>query len=237
MATATSAELMSRMRPVRPGCSVGGLPQSSRLTAGTLGAIVTDRSGDLYLLTNQHVIASGDDTLPQVVPGANVFQPAMLHDAGGDANRVAAADRAVPLSEDGTNLVDCALARLLDRSHAAREILQIGRRPGPAAAARTGMIVEKMGARTGRTQGKIVRIGAALDIMVGVLPLRFADQIVIEPVGRGPFAETGDSGALVLDQRTGATVGLLCGGSTLNGKPVAVANPIDTVLKQLHITL
>lgn len=63
---AFSPDRHTRQRPIRPGLSIGH-PAGS---AGTLGAIV-QRDGDLFILSNNHVMAS----LNQARPGDPILQP------------------------------------------------------------------------------------------------------------------------------------------------------------------
>lgn len=233
----------SRWRPVRPGCSISA---GERSTAGTLGALVR-RGKQFYLLSNYHVLCSGPTSLV-VVRGATVFQPSRLHDVtGGNDNKVATtieANDSVLLSLDDPNLVDCALAQIEPGTLVEPEILQINRRPQSAIAARPGMVVEKMGCETGRTTGIVVAVGAKLDIMMEAGAVSFTNQIVIKSQPSrsrsqpsGPFANVGDSGALVVEVGTAAAVGLLCGGSTLGDARVSIASPIATVLSRLGVQL
>ncbi len=79
-----------RVRPIQAGVSAGHF----RITAGTLGVMVRDRTtGDLLLLSNNHVFANNNEA--QV--GDAVLQPAALDGGQLPADMVARVERFVPL--------------------------------------------------------------------------------------------------------------------------------------------
>src|SRR5690606_4246645 len=102
--------LASRVRPVRPGYSVG----HPKVTAGTIGAGCYDIAPlpgmpERYsVLSNNHVLATSDDA--QI--GDPVYQPGVF-DGGGPADAIGRLARYVPIRFDGTcNYVDAALAEV-----------------------------------------------------------------------------------------------------------------------------
>jgi len=58
-----------------------------------------------------------------------------------------------------------------------------------------------------------------------------AEQLVVESTGEEPFSEPGDSGALVVEERTFQPVGVVCGGT----RDYTVVTPISRVLKELGV--
>jgi hypothetical protein len=101
-----------RLRPARPGCSIGfQFPKApaGELMAGTLGAVVTG-NGVSYILSNNHVLAN-ENALPAGTP---IFQPGLLDSGNAATGRIATLARFVPLETDKPNRVDCALATILD---------------------------------------------------------------------------------------------------------------------------
>jgi hypothetical protein len=217
---ATKARTRQRVRPVRPGCSVGWLAPM----AGTIGAVARDRAGELYLLSCNHVLAD-ENALPE---GAPIFQPALL-DEGRRDDEVALLSRYVRLQEH--NRVDAALARAHNRYNVDGSILPHARLLRlPHASASAGQRVHKSGRSTGHTRGAV--LDAAVDMKVfyrsGVL--RFCEQILIEGAG---FSQPGDSGALIVAEETQRPVGLLFAGSPTH----TVANPIGEVLAALDVEL
>ncbi len=80
-----------RFRPVIPaGVSIGHF----KITAGTLGAIVKDRTtSEMFLLSNNHVFANSNDA----VPGDAILQPAAMDGGVQPGDVVAKLDRFVKL--------------------------------------------------------------------------------------------------------------------------------------------
>jgi hypothetical protein len=221
-----------RLRPARPGCSIGfQFPeaQAGELMAGTLGAVVT-ADGISYILSNNHVLAN-ENALP---PGTPIFQPGLL-DSGSAANdRIATLARFVPLETGQPNRVDCALATILDAKTVAPAILpRIGRLKGPEPIeAAEGMQVEKTGRATGYTVATVFDVSATVPIEFELGRLTFEDQLLIRSEG-GAFSDGGDSGSLIVDVSSGRATGLLVGGSP----QFAIANHIDDVLRALNVRL
>lgn len=86
---------LERLRPVRPGVSIGHF----RVSAGTLGAVVYDLdSGVPLLLSNNHVLANatdGNDNLS--APGDAVLQPGYMDGGRVPEDTIAVLERFVPL--------------------------------------------------------------------------------------------------------------------------------------------
>jgi S1-C subfamily serine protease len=221
-----------RLRPVRPGCSIGfrfADDESGDLMAGTLGAIV-EADGARYLLSNNHVLAN-ENRLPVGTP---IFQPGLLDGGNATADRIATLSRFVPLATDGANAVDCALAAVDDPDAVRATVLpRIGRIAGgdPVDAA-LDMRVEKTGRATGYTTGTVRDVSATVTVQFDLGRLVFEDQVLINGDG-GQFCDGGDSGSLVVDRESGRATGLLFGG----GRELGIANHLDDVLTRLGVTL
>ena len=69
--------------------------------------------------------------------------------------------------------------------------------------------------------------------------LRFDNQIEIEGTGTASFSDGGDSGSLIITDDLEAIVLLFAGGDQggSNGLGLTYANPLDTVLKKLRVSL
>jgi hypothetical protein len=192
--------------------------------AGTIGAVVRDRAGELHLLSCNHVLA-GENALPE---GAPIFQPALLDDGRSD-DQVAALSRFVRLGE--VNRVDGALARAHNRYNVDGSILPHARLLRlPHAGARTGQHVHKSGRSTGHTRGVVLDASVDLKVFYRSGILRFDEQMLIEGAG---FSQPGDSGALIVEEETHRPVGLLFAGSPTH----TVANAIGEVLAALDVEL
>jgi hypothetical protein len=208
-----------RVRPVRPGVSVGyGQPM-----AGTIGAVVRDRQGDLHLLSCNHVLADEN----ALAEGAPIFQPALL-DEGRREDEVAQLSRYVRLQPK--NKVDAALARAHNRYNVDGSILPHARLMRlPHATAQPGSAVHKSGRSTGHTHGRVLDTAVDLKVFYRSGILRFEEQILVEGAN---FSRPGDSGALILDAEH-RPVALLFAGSPSH----TVANPIGEVLAALDVEL
>ncbi len=222
-----------RRRPAQPGCSVGfrfpaspGQPES--VMAGTFGAVVRADGQDVYILSNNHVLAD-EDRLPQ---GAPIFQPGLLDDNRPKTNQIAELTRAVPLDPKGTNAVDAAIARVLKPKDVLRDVLFIGP-PAGVTTAELDMAVHKFGRTTSYTAGRVTSLNTDVKITYDVGVLLFTDQIIIRSADQRPFSKAGDSGSLILERRTNKAVGLLFAGSDSH----TIANHIEAVLSRLGVTL
>lgn len=221
-----------RLRPARPGCSIGfQFPetQAGELMAGTLGAVVT-ADGVSYILSNNHVLAN-ENTLPTGTP---IFQPGLLDSGNAARDRIAILSKFVPLETDKPNRVDCALATILDATTVRPAILpKIGRlKSAEPIEAVEGMQVEKTGRATGYTVATVFDVSATVPVEFELGRLMFEDQILIRS-DAGAFSDGGDSGSLIVDVASGRATGLLLGGSP----QFAIANHIGDVLQALNVKL
>lgn len=201
---------------------------------GTLGCQVYDRAGGApLLLSNNHVIAYANEARLDDA----IVQPG--EEEGGVAGRdtIGLYHHCVAIDYAGaTNFVDAAVARL-----AADTVFQAPADPAyrydPKAVPRplTRMeTVMKMGRSTGLTRGRVSAVDVDnlwVDYEVG--SALFSNQLEVSGVD-GPFAQHGDSGALVTDVATGAAVGLLF---AVSERGTAYVNPIGPVLTGLNVSL
>ncbi|AHI01744.1 hypothetical protein [Kutzneria albida] len=194
---------------------------------GTLGALVTDRSGNGQVmgLTTFHA-ACVDDAWSV---GDSMVHPSRADGGGQDDSIGTLCRAALSGSVDGA-------AALLVTSHPHRaSIVDIGPITGTAVATR-GAVVRKRGRTTGLTMGLITSTDATLKIDyrdgLGVRVLR--NQLRVEVVGGGVMGDYGDSGAVLVDVDN-RVVGLYFAGN-LSGT-AAFANPIDRVLDELDVEL
>jgi hypothetical protein len=232
-ASPTPAELQRRMRPLRPGLSLG----HPAVTAGTLGGFVR-RGGaaPLLALSNDHVLANGGAGLI----GDPALQPGTA-DGGTTADRIGTLSAVVGLSAEPGNLVDAALAALDDGV-----TVDLAGYPGGALAATVAGVadvdpeelVEKVGRTTGHTRGRITAVevdGVGVQYDDGVHT--FDDQVEVEGLSGG-FSAGGDSGSVIWRSRDRAPLGLLFAGSETGGASgggVTFANPLATVLRILGV--
>src|SRR5881409_2691487 len=237
----------TRQRPAPLGFSVG----HPAITAGSIGARVVDGSGTVYVLSNNHVLATSND--------ANIGDPALQpgpFDGGtapADQIGTLAAFNTIDFS-GGLNTIDAAIARStvdalgnatpaeppLDDGYGTpnAEIFgDVNPRDGFFDDKNTllGLSVQKYGRTTKLTHGTITGINATVDVCYEVFIIfcikqaRFVDQLIIEP---GTFSGGGDSGSLIVtDDANKNPVGLLFAGSSTH----TIANRIDLVLNNFSV--
>ncbi|MDO8145304.1 MULTISPECIES: S1 family peptidase [Isoptericola] len=212
-------KLAKRVRPVRPGYSIGHL----KVTAGTLGAGAYDLRNTVpgkppryYALSNNHVLANSNDARI----GDPIIQPGAYDGGTYPADVVGRLARYVPIRFDGTvNYVDAAIAEIpfdtIDR-----DIYWSGYPRSLVKAAEVGMLVKKTGRTTHFTTGRVTALNATVNVNYGGGKVaKFGKQIVTSDMSAG-----GDSGSLVLDLDNNP-VGLLFAGSST----ATIINPIAYV--------
>ncbi|NOT63874.1 MAG: hypothetical protein HOP19_26975 [Acidobacteria bacterium] len=232
-----------RKRPFQPGSSVGFRePADEFVMAGTFGALVKDAAGQLYLLSNNHVLAfengvEADGVTKREVlsKGAPIFQPGFLDGGKPSTDKVAELTRWIDLRADRPdNLVDAAIAKVLAKSNVKPEILFIGAPTGSKAAAKD-MTVHKFGRTTSYRAGRVSSVFFDVTVPYEVGDVMFTDQIAIRGLNGKRFSDSGDSGSTILERSTNKVVGLLFAGAT-NGS-LTFANHIADVLAQLKVRL
>jgi hypothetical protein len=221
-----------RHRPAPGGVSIGHY----RITAGTLGCLVT-RAGATLILSNNHVLANSN----KAKRGDPILQPGPI-DGGDRRAPLARLEAWVPIrfrsrlrwleelrdripSLARVNLVDAALARPLSPGLVSPEILGLGRITG-VGTAELGTPVQKSGRTTGVTSGTIQLIDVTVDVEYDRGRVaRFTDQLLTDM-----HSEGGDSGSVVLNSAH-RIVGLLFAGSDT----VTILNPIQHVVAGLRL--
>ena len=231
--------------------------QLSDCCGGTLGALLQDASGNQYVLSNNHVLARSD----QSIPGETVIQPGLIDNGctpygfGPGTTPVATLTGYPSLSSPASN-IDAAIARVAPGAVDPRgNILELGARQpdgtlaaappgisstgGKGESATLGMTVAKSGRTTGLTCAAVSAI--SVDVVVDYftdcaettrsMSKTFTNQIAIAGTS---FSDAGDSGALVVDAANAEPVGLFfAGGTDTNGVEHAIANPVSDVLTTL----
>ncbi|MFW6028341.1 MAG: hypothetical protein ACOC9Q_02320 [bacterium] len=230
-----------RRRPVRIGSSIGDVPPSGFVSAGTLGCFVVRRSAPYYigLLTNNHVIARENRN----AVGAPVVQPGTLDGGVLPQDEIAALGKVAKLKARAVNVIDAAVADMYeDVDFDPRTIGRLGnlRGVGDVFDLPMSATVHKVGRTTGQTSGRVTAFdidNVRVEYDMGVL--RFDNQIEVEGAGNRAFSDSGDSGSIIVDDDL-RVVGLLFAGGNVggaNGKGLTYANPIDSVLEKLRVDL
>jgi len=217
-------------RPVPIGVSTG----HPDITAGTIGARVVDSLGNVYALSNNHVYADSNEAEVD----DPVLQPGAIDGGTDPADRIGTLANFVPIDfGGGNNVVDAAIA-LSSTSTLGNATPSdgYGTPKSTTVDERVGLKVQKYGRTTGLTKGRIGLINVISSVNYGDVDgdgdndvARFVGQILV----RGGFSAGGDSGSLVVDQKTNEPVGLLFAGSD----STTIINPIDDVLAAFGVTI
>ena len=225
--------------------------------SGTLGALIQDTNGRLFLLSNNHVLARSD----HASVGDAIVQPGLIDNnctpngEGAGTVPVGSLTGWLPLSSSQTN-ADAAIAQAASNTvDATGSILELGARQadgtlvaappgisssgGKGEAAGLQMRVAKSGRTTGLTCGGIsaIEVDVAVDYYRDCAETRpyltktFTNQLAMSG---NRFSDAGDSGALVMDAANAEPVGLFfAGGTDASGVGQGVANPVGDVLSEL----
>lgn len=227
---AEAVDRRSRVDPLAGGISVG----HPRVTAGTLGAIVWDRTDcKVCMLSNWHVLC-GSATC---TAGDSIYQPGVF-DGGTAADEVAKLRR-WRLDKDA----DAALAVLTDARGYTRDVLELNPITG-VESPRLGMNVVKSGRTTKVTHGLIDGVSASVSINYGGGTVQmFHDQIHIVPRPPWPAVDYevsrgGDSGSVWINESTNKAVGLHFAGETDPSPSAehAIANRMEAVAELLNFS-
>ncbi len=206
------------------------------ITAGTIGARVTDGT-NVFALSNNHVYAASNSASI----GDAVIQPGTFDGGSSPADDIGTLADFEPIvfSTLASNVIDAAIAlsSTADLGNATPSD-GYGTPRSTTIAASVNMKVMKFGRTTSQTAGKVDAINATVNVNYGSAGVaRFVNQIIILP---GAFSAGGDSGSLIVVQGKGKNksddrkpVGLLFAGSAF----FTVANPIDAVLGAFGVTL
>jgi hypothetical protein len=229
----------------------GGKEYVNDCCGGTLGALVSDRNDNLYILSNNHVLAESD----QARTGDTVVQPALVDlNCNPQAGRTVGSLRyVVPIQSSQTN-VDAALAAATPAVDSTGGILQLGppvngalTPAAPAAgtgeALTAGLLNQLRVVKSGRTTGLTCSTVNTVNLTVQVdyyydcaETQRYYTKTYVNQIGMpgASFADSGDSGALVLDAGNAQPVGLFfSSGTDDSNHGFSVANPIQDVLTEL----
>ncbi len=233
----------TKQRPAPIGYSIG----HPAITAGSIAARVVNASLQLFVLSNNHVLANSNDASI----GDATLQPGTF-DGGTSADQVGTLFAFKPINfSGGNNTIDAAIA-LTDALSVdnttptddgygmpSAQIWGDGNHDGvfDNKNALLNQPVQKYGRTTKLTHGTITGINATLSICYEVLIIfcvksaTFVDQLVIEP---GTFSGGGDSGSLIVtDDINRNPVALLFAGSSTQ----TIGNRIDLVLSNFNVQI
>ena len=247
-----------RWRPAPGGVSIGHY----KITAGTFGAVVRDRTnGDRLILSNNHVLANSNNANP----GDPILQPGTADGGQVATDTIAHLERFCPI-DFGTDSSSCEwadlyaaignfIAELLGSSHRIEVVKAKSNATNmvDAALARpindgdilneifeigtvSGMVEAELGMpvrKSGRTTGFTTGIITVLDATVQVSYGVNQTATFEGQIISGPMSQGGDSGSLLVASDSLKAIGLLFAGSD----QTTVFNPIQDVLDCLNIEL
>lgn len=212
---------------------VGGIScGNTRVTAGTIGAIVFDRTTAVpMILSNWHVLAGAS----AAVAGESIVQPGSID---GGTQTVATLTR---MRLDSS--MDAAVATLNGARGHSRDILGLGTITGTDTAT-LGMLVVKSGRTTGITRGVVDGVSLSTSINYGDPGVvSFSNQIRIVPRAPWPAVDYevsrgGDSGSVWLNEANNRAIGLHFAGETdpAPASENAICSPIGPIATALNFT-
>lgn len=184
----------SRLDPLTPGAQI----QVEGCGSGTLGAFVVDADGDTCLISNCHVLSrfrmNGE--------GAEVHQPRIVQSG---SRAIASVKTVIPIQADGKNRVDVALAKLHPNVNFTTAIPGIGQISGSKRPKEMDPVA-KFGQVTELTRSEFDSIDVDVRVNFGITSAVFANVYVFY---RSTFADEGDSGSAVVDERDKSVIGLI----------------------------
>lgn len=222
----------TRERPAPNGFSVG----HPDITAGTIGAKVKDNANNVYILSNNHVLANSN----AASIGDPIYQPGP-YDGGTAADAIGTLADFEPIAMDGSNnRMDAAISLVngADLTGATPSYAY----GAPSTTVYTGTVlnkgVQKFGRTTGHTTGTVTEVNVTVTVCyepIGMFGCRasatFIEQIGISP---GSFSAGGDSGSLIVtNDANRQPVALLFAGSSTR----TLANPIGPVLQRFGVSI
>lgn len=221
----TALAYRGRYRPALGGVSIGHF----RITAGTLGCLV-QKNNKVYILSNNHVIANSNVAAIE----DPILQPGPADGGRVGRDEIGRLSEFIRIKTDGSaNFVDAAIARSTPPIVRPNNIA-FGKISNVPASCGLNMIVKKAGRTTQITKGYISDCNATFRVSYGSQGIAlFRNQIVVRGLNGRAFSMGGDSGSLILTDRTNQPVALLFAGGT----GITIANPIGVVLSALRVSI
>jgi hypothetical protein len=229
--------------PIKLGTSGSNVNDinASFCCTGTLGSLVKDTNGNMYILSNNHVLArSNAGKAGETIMQRGYVDTVPVCSKTGTIN-VAHLSKFVKLNfSGGNNTVDAAIAKIISgQVSSTGRILEIGTLSATTLSPSVGLKVEKSGRTTAMTKGTIGAINVTVNVSgygqcgIGTMTAKFVKQFQINS---STFSAGGDSGSLIVTQPASGKkpnpVGLLFAGSSTS----TIGNPIKSVLTALGVS-
>lgn len=178
-----------------------------------------------FILSNNHILANKNKLLLDTP----IVHPSIKDKGKPNIDIIGFLSKFVPLKfstlfKKPENYVDCAIARLADKSIASPNSVLIGNVNG-VQQVKLNESVKKVGTTSELTTGKVTAINTTYTVGYGLKNVLFKEQILTTFM-----AEEGDSGAVLLNDNN-YIVGLLLGGNAL----CSIFNNIEKVLSLLSV--
>jgi hypothetical protein len=224
-------DILAHSRPTKCGVSIGHYMTQG----GTLGCLVKQIGAEAhgyYILSNNHVLANWN----RAAIGDLILHPG-LADGGDSINPIAKLtdfERIHHAEDDHAeedNLMDAAIARVLNHDEVIPTIFDIGKLQPPPLAAYRNQRVCKYGRTSQYTLGTVGDISADIYVNYDGIRAYFVEQIAIDWLDEQPFSKPGDSGAIVVDCNTKQPVALLF---SAGRRRVSYATRIELVLARFN---
>ena len=218
-------EILSHKFSKRP--ALGGMScANDKVSACTLGCLVW-KDNIPYILGNEHCYLPFNKGAKK---GDPIISPSRIDGGNIKEHTIATAYEAVKINPNKDNLVDGALAKIINPKDVSKEILGIGTINPKIANIKAGEIIKKSGRTTGVTQGRVLATGVIAKVWFNWkgkrIVIHWKDQIITEPIVDG-----GDSSSIGLNVAN-QPVGLCYAGSSR----VSIFNRIQNVQKALGFT-
>ncbi len=232
-----AAQDTTRYRPVPGGCSIG---HQDRVDASTLGGWACDlRDSTIVMLTCNHCISN----LNVASAPAGILQPGRLDGGVIPGDLIGSLKRFVTMTTGtpppAVTAVDAAIGTIT--ANRTDNVLQIGPAIYELGTPALGMAVQKRG-RTTRltTNGRITSVNVQVTVNYGTTQGLIGNAFIVTSTDSNQFANRGDSGSLIFDQRQGRinntrpVVGMFFAVS--NGGITTWHNDINVIFQQLNLT-
>ncbi|MGQ0686251.1 hypothetical protein [Bradyrhizobium sp.] len=224
-----SIDLTGRSRPSQGGDSLGA---SRGGRSGTFGCLVRDAANTQLLLTCAHIVVPTSDLISGNSYSGDVWQPSSV-DGGVASDDIGTVESYAPISFGGyiPNRIDAALVKPKTPSDVIAGLRLLGSIAGSGPVAKRRP-VRKSGWKTKQTQGNFLYVTSFIQ-RFGNTEALFENQLgIVWDSDCNPFSADGDSGALVVNERSEA-VGLVFAASS--HCRMSFANPIHHVLDHFGV--
>jgi hypothetical protein len=213
-------------RPAQGGDSVS----NTTYRTGTVACEVDDSLGKKLLLSCAHVLADS----PYPLKGDIIWEPGAAN-GGNSASGIGILHDFSLVQATCPNLIDAALCEPNRPSDSAPGLKTLGSITGTNPNPPLNSKVRKEGWKTGVTDGLLAISNLTILVPSRVGDVYFENQYGIFGAKKGGrFADQGDSGALVIDDKNQA-VGLIF--AIASGVDLTYATPIESVLNHFSITI